>query len=70
MPARPRKTLGYRTPADRLAETVCIDRLNRRGRYRLDQNSVPNEIIPYLEMCRREGVSLQRGMNFSLGGNH
>lgn len=20
-----------------------------------------NEIIPYLEMCRREGVSLQRG---------
>ena len=29
-----------------------------------------NEIIPYLEMCRREGVSLQRGMNFSLGGNH
>ena len=29
-----------------------------------------NEIIPYLEMCRREGVSLQRGMNFGLGGNH
>jgi hypothetical protein len=31
---------------------------------------MPNEIIPYLEMCRREGVSLQRGMNFQLGGNH
>ncbi len=29
-----------------------------------------NEIIPYLEMCRREGASLQRGMNFGLGGTH
>ncbi len=29
-----------------------------------------NEIISYLEMCRREGVSLQRGMNFGLSGNH
>jgi len=29
-----------------------------------------NEIIPYVEMCRREGASLQRGMNFGLGGNH
>jgi hypothetical protein len=29
-----------------------------------------NEIISYLEMCRREGTSLQRGMNFGLGGNH
>lgn len=31
---------------------------------------MPNEIIPYLEMCRREGVSLQRGMNFQIGDNH
>ena len=31
---------------------------------------MPNEIISYLDMCRREGVSLQRGMNFGLGGNH
>lgn len=31
---------------------------------------MPNEIIPYIEMCRREGTSLQRGMNFGLGGNH
>jgi len=31
---------------------------------------VANEVISYLEMCRREGVSLQRGMNFGLGGNH
>ena len=30
----------------------------------------PDEIIPYLEMCRREGVSLQRGMNFELGHNY
>lgn len=29
-----------------------------------------NEIIPYLEMCRREGAALQRGMNFGLGGTH
>ena len=29
-----------------------------------------NEIIPYIEMCRREGVSLQRGMNFGIGGTH
>ncbi len=29
-----------------------------------------NEIIPYIEMCRREGVSLQRGMNFELKGTH
>jgi hypothetical protein len=29
-----------------------------------------NEIILYLEMCQREGVSLQRGMNFGIGGNH
>ena len=31
---------------------------------------MPNEIIPYIEMCQREGVSLQRGMNFGLGHNH
>jgi len=31
---------------------------------------MPNEIIPYLEMCQREGASLQRGMNFRLGQNH
>lgn len=29
-----------------------------------------NEVISYLEMCQREGVSLQRGMNFGLGGKH
>jgi len=29
-----------------------------------------NEILPYIEMCQCEGVSLQRGMNFELGGNH
>jgi hypothetical protein len=29
-----------------------------------------NEIIPYIEMCRREGVSLQRGMNFQIGKDH
>jgi len=29
-----------------------------------------NEILPYIEMCQRKGVSLQRGMKFELGGNH
>lgn len=29
-----------------------------------------NEVIPYLEMCRREGCSLQRGMNFGLGNGY
>ncbi len=29
-----------------------------------------NEIISYIEMCQREGTSLQAGMNFGLGGNH
>jgi hypothetical protein len=29
-----------------------------------------DNIIPYLEMCRREGTSLQRGMNFALRSNH
>ena len=27
-----------------------------------------DNIISYLEMCRREGTSLQAGMNFGLGG--
>ncbi len=29
-----------------------------------------NEVISYIEMCQREGTSLQAGMNFGLGGNH
>jgi len=29
-----------------------------------------NEILSYLEMCHREGTSLQRGMNFELRDNH
>lgn len=29
-----------------------------------------NEIIPYLEMCHREGASLQRGMNYRLGNTY
>jgi len=32
--------------------------------------NMENEIIPYLEMCNREGVQLQRGMNFELGKDH
>lgn len=29
-----------------------------------------NEIISYLEMCQRERVSLQRGMNYRIGGSY
>lgn len=29
-----------------------------------------NEILSYFEMCQREGTSLQRGMNFGIGGDH
>jgi 5-methylcytosine-specific restriction endonuclease McrA len=32
--------------------------------------NVGDNIIPYVEMCRREGSSLQRGMNFGLGPNY
>jgi hypothetical protein len=28
----------------------------------------PGDIISYMDMCRQEGASLQRGMNFRLGG--
>jgi hypothetical protein len=31
---------------------------------------VENEIISYIEMCQREGMSLQKGMNFGLRRNH
>jgi len=31
---------------------------------------VENEIIPYIEMCRREGASLQRGMNYEIAKSH
>ena len=29
-----------------------------------------DNIISYIEMCQREGLSLQKGMNFSVGRNH
>ncbi len=29
-----------------------------------------DKVISYIDMCRQEGVSLQRGMNFGIGGNH
>ena len=29
-----------------------------------------DNIISYIEMCRREATSLQQGMNFGIGGNH
>ena len=29
-----------------------------------------DNIIAYMDMCQREGASLQRGMNFRLRGRH
>lgn len=29
-----------------------------------------NDILSYLEMCQREGLSLQKGMNFGVGGGY
>ncbi|TKB68114.1 MAG: HNH endonuclease [Nitrospira sp.] len=29
-----------------------------------------DNVLSYIEMCRREGTSLQAGMNFGLGGSH
>jgi hypothetical protein len=29
-----------------------------------------DNVLSYIQMCQREGVSLQAGMNFGLGGNH
>jgi hypothetical protein len=31
---------------------------------------MPNEILSYIDVCRREGASLQRGMNFALTKHH
>jgi len=33
----------------------------------MDAMFQPGDIVPYLDACRAEGVSLQRGMNFRLG---
>lgn len=30
----------------------------------------PGDVVSYLEMCSREGASLQRGMNYQLGPDH
>lgn len=32
------------------------------------QTIAPGDVISYIEMCQREGTSLQRGMNFRLAG--
>lgn len=31
---------------------------------------VANEVLSYIEMCQREGLSLQRGMNYQAGGDY
>jgi hypothetical protein len=56
---------------------ALLGRLNGGTRFGVDgvqkvfhPEQMANEIIQYIEMCRREGVSLQRGMNFGIGGTH
>jgi hypothetical protein len=34
------------------------------------QVSMNDNVISYIEMCRREGLSLQAGMNFGVPGSH
>ena len=40
------------------------------AKVRRQELSVSDNVISYIEMCRREGSSLQQGMNFGLGGSH
>jgi len=30
----------------------------------------PGDVVPYLDVCRQEGLSLQKGMNYRLRGGH
>jgi len=48
--------------ADRPVNVLC------RCRTTILRVLVPGEVISYLEMCREEGVNLQRGMNFGSSG--
>jgi hypothetical protein len=48
--------------ADRPVNVLC------RCRTTILRVIVPGEVISYLEMCREEGVNLQRGMNFGSSG--
>jgi HNH endonuclease len=48
---------------------IC-GRILKLGSIALQLFNMSNEIISYLEMCQREGSSLQRGMNFNVGGTH
>ena len=47
------------------------NRPDHRGRLeRRKLSSMRGNIISYIDMCREEGSSLQRGMNFRLRGGH
>ena len=61
--------MAMTTPTIRCSGPLLRGPVMRIG-WAASQQRMANEIISYLEMCRREGVSLQRGMNFGLGGNH
>ena len=43
---------------------ITRNSIERKNKYCEQQHNF------YLEMCRREGASLQQGMNFGLGGTH
>ena len=70
--------MGYGIYFQNLDDLIRVERVVRRdwmfrGSYSNDLTvglAVSDNIIPYLEMCRREGASLQQAINFALGRNH
>ena len=58
-----------RSDRERIAGTVVFRDPPQITMLRV-MKTVSDNIISYIEMCRREGASLQQGMNFGLGGNH
>jgi hypothetical protein len=47
-----------------------VERNTSAAVIRIGAPSLSDNIISYVEMCRREGSSLQQGMNFGIGANY
>ncbi len=55
----------------RMERLVCLLKVSRSAALGYNTKcDMANEVISYLEMCGREGTSLQRGMNFGLADDH
>lgn len=59
--------LDVRATFGLLILSIFVKRSSRVTRLR---GLVADNIISYIEMCQREGASLQQGMNFNLGKSH